>query len=49
MLASRYVRGIVVTARVDSTAFYAPIRIGDIYNIFAAIIYVSRSTIKVTL
>ncbi len=49
ILASRYAGGVVVTAAVDSTAFYAPIRIGDFYDIYATISYVGRTTVEVTL
>lgn len=49
VMASRYAGGVVVTAAVDSTAFYAPIRIGDFYDVYATISYVGRTTVEVTL
>jgi len=49
ILASRYCGGITVTGSVDDTAFYSPIRIGDIVSIRAGVTYVGRSSLEVML
>lgn len=45
----RYSGGPVVTAAVDATDFYAPIRVGESMNMYAALTYVGRSSMEVTI
>lgn len=47
ILASRFVRGVVVTASIDAMDFYAPIRVGEILNIFLSINYVGRTSLEI--
>ncbi len=49
ILASKYAKGIVVTASIDATAFYHPITPGDIIEAAAAITHIGRKTIEVTI
>ena len=49
LLAARYSGGIAVTGSVDETAFYAPIRVGDIVTVRAGITYVGRSSMEIML
>ncbi|WP_069806507.1 acyl-CoA thioesterase [Vulcanisaeta thermophila] len=49
LLAARYSGGAAVTGSVDETAFYAPIRVGDIVTIRAGITYVGRSSMEIML
>ncbi len=49
MVAMRYSKHVVVTAAVDATDFYSPIWVGDILEINAALTYVGRSSMEVTL
>ena len=49
ILGLKYARGPVVTAAVDATDFYAPIRVGDAIEIHAALSYVGRSSMEATL
>ncbi|MEB3860068.1 MAG: acyl-CoA thioesterase [Desulfurococcales archaeon] len=46
--AMKYARGIVVTASIDATDFYVPIRVGEILGIHSALTYVGRSSLEVT-
>jgi acyl-CoA hydrolase len=46
--AMKYAGGIVVTASIDATDFYAPIRVGEILSINSALTYVGRSSLEVT-
>jgi acyl-CoA hydrolase len=45
----RYARGPVVTAAVDATDFYAPILVGESIEMTAALTYVGRSSMEVTI
>ncbi len=45
----RYARGPVVTAAVDATDFYAPIRVGDVIEVHAALTHVGRTSMEITL
>ncbi|MFB6470665.1 MAG: acyl-CoA thioesterase [Vulcanisaeta sp. AZ3] len=49
LLAARYSGGAAVTGSVDETAFYAPIRVGDIVTVRAGITYVSKSSMEILL
>ncbi|MET1129147.1 MAG: hotdog domain-containing protein [Thermoproteota archaeon] len=49
VLASRYAGGIAVTAAVDATAFYSPLRPGDVAEIHAAVTHVGRTSIELAL
>ena len=46
--AMRYARGVAVTASIDATDFYTPIRVGEVLQIASALTYVSRSSVEVT-
>jgi acyl-CoA hydrolase len=45
--AVRYSRGMVVTASLDAVYFYAPLRIGEIVDVRAALTYIARSSMEV--
>lgn len=45
----RYSKGPVVTAAVDATDFYSPIIVGEVIEMHAALTYVGRSSMEVTL
>jgi acyl-CoA hydrolase len=45
----RYSGGPVVTAAVDATDFYSPIRVGEAIEMHAALTYVGKSSMEVTL
>ncbi len=47
ILALRFVRGPVVTASIDATDFYEPIRQGDILNLQLAITYTGRTSLEI--
>ncbi len=47
ILALRFVRGPVVTASIDTTDFYEPIRQGDILNLQLAITYTGRTSLEI--
>jgi Acyl-CoA hydrolase len=49
LLAARYSGGVAVTGSVDETAFYAPIRVGDIVTVRAGISYVGKSSMEILL
>jgi acyl-CoA hydrolase len=49
ILGTRYSRGAVVTAAVDATNFYAPIRIGNSIEMAAALTYIGRSSMEITI
>ncbi len=49
LLAARYSGGIAVTGSVDETAFYSPIRVGDIVTVRAGITYVGKSSMEILL
>ena len=49
ILGMRYSKGAVVTASVDATNFYAPIKIGDVIEMHASLSYVGRSSMEVTI
>lgn len=49
ILGTRYARGPVVTASVDATDFYAPIRAGESIEMAAALTYVGRSSMEITI
>lgn len=49
LLAARYSGGAAVTGSVDETAFYAPIRVGDIVTVRAGITYVGKSSMEIML
>ncbi len=49
MTAMRYSKRVVVTAAVDATDFYSPIWVGDILEINAALTYVGRTSMEITL
>ncbi|WP_243665802.1 acyl-CoA thioesterase [Vulcanisaeta sp. JCM 16159] len=49
LLAARYSGGAAVTGSVDETAFYAPIRVGDIVTIRAGITYVGKASMEIML
>ena len=45
----RYARGPVVTASVDYTCFYSPIRVGETIQLYSALTFVGGSSMEVTL
>ncbi|HEV2438869.1 MAG TPA: acyl-CoA thioesterase [bacterium] len=45
--ATRYARGPVVTASLDTVYFYTPLRVGEIADIAAAVTFVSRTSAEV--
>lgn len=45
----RYARGPVVTASVDYTCFYSPIRVGETIELYSALTFVGGSSMEVTL
>ncbi len=49
ILAMRFVKGVAVTAAVDATDFIAPILVGEVINIKAALTYVGRTTVEIGL
>ncbi|MCE4601678.1 MAG: acyl-CoA thioesterase [Desulfurococcales archaeon] len=49
IVAMKYAKGIVVTGAVDATSFYSPIRVGDILRLDAALSYVGRRSMEVTI
>jgi len=49
ILGTRYSKGAVVTASVDATNFYAPIKIGDVIEMHASLSYVGRSSMEITI
>ncbi len=49
ILAMKYVKGIAVTAAVDATDFIAPILVGEVLDIKAALTYVGRTTVEIGL
>ncbi len=49
ILGTRYAKSHVVTASVDATNFYAPIRIGNSIEIMAALTYVGKSSMEITI
>ncbi len=47
--AMKYSRGIVVTASVDATDFYTPIRVGEVLKVYSALTYIGNTSMEVTL
>ncbi len=48
IVATRYARGAVVTASVDSTDFYVPVLLGETLITYSALTYVGKSSLEVT-
>ncbi len=49
IVAMKYAKGVVVTGAVDATSFYSPLRVGEILKLHAALTYVGRKSVEVTL
>lgn len=49
MLASRYARGVVVTGAVDRIVFHEPMYVGEILKLYAALTYVGRTSLEVSI
>jgi len=46
-VASRYSRGRAVTIAVDSMTFHRPVKIGDVVSVYADVVSVGRSSMKI--
>ena len=46
-VASRYSRGRAVTIAVDSMTFHRPVKIGDVVSVYANVIEVGRTSMKI--
>jgi len=46
-VASRYSRGRAVTIAVDSMTFHRPVKIGDVVSVYANVIDVGRTSMKI--
>ncbi|MEB3774742.1 MAG: acyl-CoA thioesterase [Desulfurococcales archaeon] len=49
IVAMKYAKGVTVTGAVDATSFYTPVMVGEVLRLDAALTYVGRSSMEITI